>query len=76
MARYTDEPTRERRKPSEGFASRWLTQKSREDEEISDWIQSTDGQIVLGLLGIVLLVAFVWKAFLGPLLSPLLGWIF
>lgn len=67
----TDGP-RERKKPSEGFGAKWRDSRSREEEELNDWINSPDGQIVLGLLGIAFLIGVAWFV----LVEPFFRWIF
>lgn len=74
MAKRTeDQGPRERLKPSEGFASRFLSTKSPRDEAVEDWLVSTNGQIVLGLLGFVVIAAIVWQVILEPLFSAVFG---
>lgn len=72
MAKNDDGP-RERNKPSDGFSAKWFKDRSREEEEVSDWINSVDGQIVLGVLGIIVLIALAWNVVLGPIFGAIFG---
>lgn len=73
MAKYDDGSSRERNRPSEGFASKWRKENSRAEEEVTDWVNSTDGQIVLGLIGIIFLIGLGWNVVIEPLWRAVFG---
>ncbi len=48
-----------------GFRSRLLSDITREEEDLQDWFRSPQGQIVLGLAGIVFILVALWRGFFG-----------